>query len=777
VKLLGSTDRAASLSPDGKLFAAASETTIGLWDIASGRLKRTLGKDGYYTARWSPDGRLIAAFTAKYPRRVEVFDLASGERLFSIDPGRLPMSQLAFSPDSKTLLVGGWAAHQNLPLTDNRISLLDARTGVERRRIDTGDRNPIRIVPSPDGSRIAAVCVSGRAKEGAIYIWDAKSGKELLTILPPDSNVMPRGPHFTNLAFTPSGKSFVTTGGMSELVEWDVETGKEVRRFGHGALAGNDLAFSPDGKTVALAGPGAAVRLYDRDSGEERLAADGNSMQIDDVAVTPDGKTVVTSGLGPTVLFWDPATGGVKHRPEPRESDAWYYCPSRDGKVGIATDSAGKALRVIDLHSGAPRRRIPLDFLGDAVSTAAVSRGGELVAVRGFADEALSVVDTASGAVVRTFKDPKLQGCKARFTDDRQTLFIFRADYQAEVWDLPGGKKLRQFSLPTGADPGNPAPVRRAPVLPAGTVAVAPFNVVLSADGSRIALTGPNGQFFFLDGRTGEEVSRFQTTASGPFLMAFSTDGHMLARVGWNNPVVYLLEVASGKERRGFTGHRGDVYALAFAPDDSFLVSGGLDTTAVVWDLTARLTPGVPRDVSPVAYDPDGRWAALAGEDAEAAFKAVQDFAADPERAVAYFGERLKPVLAADAKLVAGLIVDLDSDQFTTREQAARRLENLGERVESACRKALAATPSAEVRRRMAEIVEKQDRKWRKPAGDEIRSLRALEALERAGTPEARRVLQSLAAGVPEARLTAEAAAALARLAGRSAAGSGAANR
>ena len=49
--------------------------------------------------------------------------------------------------------------------------------------------------------------------------------------------------------------------------------------------------------------------------------------------------------------------------------------------------------------------------------------------------------------------------------------------------------------------------------------------------------------------------------------------------------------------------------------------------------------------------------------------------------------------------------------------------------------------------------------------------LRAVEVLERIGTPEARQVLAKLADGAPEARLTQEAKASLQRLAKRSAPG------
>ena len=50
--------------------------------------------------------------------------------------------------------------------------------------------------------------------------------------------------------------------------------------------------------------------------------------------------------------------------------------------------------------------------------------------------------------------------------------------------------------------------------------------------------------------------------------------------------------------------------------------------------------------------------------------------------------------------------------------------------------------------------------------GERLRELRAVAILERIRTPEAQKQLDELASGVPDARLTREAAAAVARLKG-----------
>ena len=114
-------------------------------------------------------------------------------------------------------------------------------------------------------------------------------------------------------------------------------------------------------------------------------------------------------------------------------------------------------------------------------------------------------------------------------------------------------------------------------------------------------------------------------------------------------------------------------------------------------------------------------------------------------------------------------VKDLNHARFTIREQAANELEKRIDLVAPALRKVLADRPSLEMRRRLTQLLDLADSvRWR---GEALRSLRAVEVLERIGSAEARSVLATIADGAPGGRLTREAKASLQRLSRQAPAG------
>src|SRR5262249_25578280 len=230
---------------------------------------------------------------------------------------------------------------------------------------------------------------------------------------------------------------------------------------------------------------------------------------------------------------------------------------------------------------------------------------------------------------------------------------------------------------------------------------------------------------------------------------------------------VQLWEVASGKTRGRFTGHRGRVWSISFAQDGRRLASGSADHTAIIWDITGRLRDGRLPAVELSAKELDGLWADLAREDAIRAHRAIWALSAAAKDAVPVLRKQVQPASGVDEKRIAKLIGDLDSDTFSVREKASEELAALGEAAEPAIRKALQGEPTLELRRRAEALLAKIKERVRAP--QQLRPLRAIEVLEHIGTAEAREVLQTLAKGAAGAELTQQAQAALNRLSTRAA--------
>ncbi len=156
-------------------------------------------------------------------------------------------------------------------------------------------------------------------------------------------------------------------------------------------------------------------------------------------------------------------------------------------------------------------------------------------------------------------------------------------------------------------------------------------------------------------------------------------------------------------------------------------------------------------------------WDDLLATDVPRAHAAVWTLARSPQDAVPFLRERLKPAPSPpDPKLLPQLVAELDDKRFATRERATRELTRAGRAATPHLRRALEGQPSSELRRRVEALLAALPREA--GGGAALRDLWALEALEHAGTAEARALLRDLAGGAPGHPLTEEAKGSLQRL-------------
>jgi hypothetical protein len=259
--------------------------------------------------------------------------------------------------------------------------------------------------------------------------------------------------------------------------------------------------------------------------------------------------------------------------------------------------------------------------------------------------------------------------------------------------------------------------------------------------------------------RVSDGKPAFQIKTDPLLQFAFSRDGQMLATA--HADALRIWEVATGVEvfhiKRPKNCHdvRGDSFVTSVAFNGTALVTGMPDSTVLIWDLTPDGWTRKDLDKKALATV----WSDLAA-DAPKAYRSIWALAESPATAVPFLKERLKPVEEVDPKQIQRLLANLDSDQFATREEAAKELAKLGERIHPVLRKVLEGQPSEEVRTRLKAILEQPA----VPSAETLRTLRAIQVLERIGTDEAREVLKTLATGAEAARETQEAKEALARL-------------
>jgi WD40 repeat protein len=727
-----------ALSRDGRTLAVGgSNGTVNLIDFVTGvPAQRLAGHREAVTAlAFSPDGKLLASGTDfDFPRRrgeenpICLWDVATGKQLRRLNGHKDRVYKVAFAPDGKTLASGGGRYDPTLRLWD-----VEAGTEVFARTGHGGELESVTF--SPDGQTIAT-----GSMDKTIRLWDPATGQEKSKLTGHTADVMA-------VAFSPDGKRLASGSFDRTLRLWDPATGKQLWqaeldeagntstfhsssrfRIGRGFPA---LAFSPDGKVLAAGGRDHTLRLFDVADGSEVRPIGGQFDAVDTVAFSPDGSRVWTVSGDRNLRAWETATGKVVRMLETSAGLPLCVAFSADGRLAATGGEQDKTAHVWELATGTELQRL---VTADVIGALAFSPDGRTLATANRWQRAeVRLWDVSTGQLLHQLPAPAEQGntvASLTFTPDGRTLAGATFDGVVLFWDPATGAE----SLPRLKH------VERCQL------------AAFSPDGRTLALGTMDGTVCLYETATGKERLR---SHGWPF--CFSPDGRLLA--AGRGDAVAVYDLASGEEVGRFNGHRGDVSALAFSADGTRLASGSQDTTALVWDLSA-LHPRPPAEAVLAPARLEELWQALGGTDAAAAYRAVSTLAGAPEQAVPFLAGKPQPVPPADPQAVARLLADLDSDRFEVRERAGLELEKMGEAAESALRQALAGGPSPEVRRQVERLLDR----LQGGSPERVRTLRALEALERSNTAAARAVVARLAKESAGTRTGTAATAALQRM-------------
>ncbi len=449
-------------------------------------------------------------------------------------------------------------------------------------------------------------------------------------------------------AFLGDGKSVLTVSQDYVAQVWDRDSGKELRHFDAAGPAmtdpnttglillnvnGSGLVLSSDGKTLACFGRDGSVHLWNVPTGKEiAKVGEGRTAGPSQLALSADGKTLVTAVYGQKTTVWD-AASGKELRSFGEMTPTNRFIPYRmalspDGNtlVQAGIDIGNGAIKITivvwDAATGKELRRVLDPALGNGTISAimsAISPDAKLVAVPVGAK--VKLLDLTTGKVARELDDVDGQSALVFSPDGKLLVTLCGHNDGLTVWDVAGGKKLRQVGKAEG------------PATAINLVARSSAGLAVSPDGKLLAW-GDGPSLRLIDPETGKDKTASAGHAATPRELLFARDGKTVLTVG-DDGTVRRWDAASGKAL-GETALPGKSYASVILSPDERVVAA-CDATGAVHLIDAAtgkethtLTQAQPTFGRSVAFSPDSRW--LASVSSTTPLVEIYDVAAGKER-------------------------------------------------------------------------------------------------------------------------------------------------
>ena len=400
----------------GECLQTLSGHTNGLWSLAWQR-----GRSNQETAANSP---LLASGSADHT--IRLWDLGTGQCLYTLQGHHNAVLRLAWSPDGRTLASSS---------DDVTIRLWDVQTR-QCLRILQGHQNSIWAL---DWNQTEPLLASGSA-DHTLRLWNPDKGECLQVLQGYNAAIY-------SLAWSADNQTLAAGFADHVIRLWNVQTGQCLKKLSVQLNFIWSIAWSPDHQTIAACSDNQAIELWNPHTGKCLKTLRGHTNWIWSIVWTRDSRRLISASNDQTIRVWDVNSGQCLQRFD-REGWVMALALSPDGRT-LASGGVDCKIWLLDVNTGDTLQM--LQGHKGWLWSVAWSPNGQMLA-SGSEDGTVRVWHVQTGECLQVLQTHQSRISSVAWSPDSCRVACGGSDTALQIWDVATGKCITKLEQHTNSN-------------------------------------------------------------------------------------------------------------------------------------------------------------------------------------------------------------------------------------------------------------------------------------------------------------------------------------